>query len=78
MRPTAIGIEGLRWTTVFTGAAVFDGARLHAGAALVVEDGRVAAIVPRGRGAGRAAGAARRRACWRRASSTCRSTAAAG
>ena len=32
--------------TVFHGAAVFDGARLHAGAALVVEDGRVAAIVP--------------------------------
>jgi N-acetylglucosamine-6-phosphate deacetylase len=32
--------------TVFQGAAVFDGARLHAGAALVVEDGRVAGIVP--------------------------------
>ena len=32
--------------TVFRGAAVFDGARLHAGAALVVEDGRVAGIVP--------------------------------
>lgn len=32
--------------TVFAGAAVFDGARLHEGAALVVEDGRVAAIVP--------------------------------
>ena len=32
--------------TVFQGAAIFDGARLHAGAALVVEDGRVAAIVP--------------------------------
>ncbi|HET9069403.1 MAG TPA: N-acetylglucosamine-6-phosphate deacetylase [Amaricoccus sp.] len=33
-------------TTVFEGAAVFDGARLHAGAALVVEAGRVAAILP--------------------------------
>ena len=32
--------------SVFAGASVFDGARLHAGAALVVEDGRVAAIVP--------------------------------
>jgi N-acetylglucosamine-6-phosphate deacetylase len=32
--------------TVFSGAAVFDGARLHPGAALVVEDGRVAGIVP--------------------------------
>jgi N-acetylglucosamine-6-phosphate deacetylase len=32
--------------TVFTGASVFDGARLHAGAALVAEHGRVAAIVP--------------------------------
>ncbi len=32
--------------TVFVGAAVFDGTRLHAGAALVVEDGRVGAIVP--------------------------------
>ena len=31
------------------GAAIFDGARLHAGAALVVEDGRVAGIVPRTR-----------------------------
>lgn len=31
---------------VFTGASVFDGAHLHAGAALVVEDGRVAAILP--------------------------------
>ena len=27
--------------TVFSGASVFDGARLHADAALVVEDGRV-------------------------------------
>ena len=33
-------------TTVFEGAAVFDGARLHAGAALLVEDGRVVAIAP--------------------------------
>ena len=33
--------------TVFVGASVFDGSRLHAGAALVVEEGRVAAIVPR-------------------------------
>ena len=33
-------------TTVFHGADVFDGARLHAGAALVVEDGEVAGIVP--------------------------------
>ncbi|MFT3974220.1 MAG: N-acetylglucosamine-6-phosphate deacetylase [Amaricoccus sp.] len=32
--------------TVFEGAAIFDGDRLHATAALVVEDGRVAAIVP--------------------------------
>jgi N-acetylglucosamine-6-phosphate deacetylase len=32
--------------TIFTGAAVFDGDRLHAGAALVVEGGRVAAILP--------------------------------
>jgi N-acetylglucosamine-6-phosphate deacetylase len=32
--------------TVFSGATVFDGARLHPGAALVVEDGRVAGIVP--------------------------------
>ncbi len=32
--------------TVFSGAEVFDGTRLHAGAALVVEDGRVAAILP--------------------------------
>jgi N-acetylglucosamine-6-phosphate deacetylase len=32
--------------SVFHGASVFDGARLHAGAALVVEDGRVAAIIP--------------------------------
>jgi N-acetylglucosamine-6-phosphate deacetylase len=31
---------------VFAGAAVFDGARLHEGAALVVEDGRVVGIVP--------------------------------
>ena len=31
-------------TTVFEGAAVFDGARLHA--VTLVEDGRVAAIVP--------------------------------
>jgi N-acetylglucosamine-6-phosphate deacetylase len=35
-------------TTVFAGASVFDGARLHAEAALVVVDGRVAAIAPRG------------------------------
>jgi N-acetylglucosamine-6-phosphate deacetylase len=34
-------------TTVFQGASVFDGARLHADAALVVEDGRVAGIMPR-------------------------------
>lgn len=34
--------------TVFSGASVFDGARLHADAALVVEDGRVAGIVPPG------------------------------
>ncbi|MFO1141715.1 MAG: N-acetylglucosamine-6-phosphate deacetylase [Amaricoccus sp.] len=33
--------------TIFAGASVFDGARLHADAALVVEEGRVAAIVPR-------------------------------
>ena len=33
-------------TTVFHGAEIFDGARLHAGAALVVEDGEVAGIVP--------------------------------
>ncbi len=32
--------------TVFVGAAVFDGARLHAEAALAVEDGRVAAVLP--------------------------------
>ena len=32
--------------TVFTGAAVFDGDRLHEDAALVVEDGRIMAIVP--------------------------------
>ncbi|MBB5224487.1 N-acetylglucosamine-6-phosphate deacetylase [Amaricoccus macauensis] len=32
--------------TVFTGAAVFDGDRLHEDAALVVEDGRITAIVP--------------------------------
>ena len=31
---------------VFVGAAVFDGAVLHADAALVVEDGRVAALLP--------------------------------
>lgn len=31
---------------VFAGASVFDGARLHAGAVLVVEEGRVAAVVP--------------------------------
>lgn len=31
---------------VFVGAEVFDGEALHAGAALLVEDGRVAAIVP--------------------------------
>lgn len=31
---------------VFVGADVFDGARMHAGAALVVEDGRVVAIGP--------------------------------
>lgn len=33
-------------TTVFHGAAVFDGTRLHPDAALVVERGRVAAILP--------------------------------
>lgn len=33
--------------TVFTGASVFDGAHLHADAALVVEDGRIAAVLPR-------------------------------
>ena len=33
-------------TAVFAGASVFDGARLHSGAALVVEGGRVAAVVP--------------------------------
>jgi N-acetylglucosamine-6-phosphate deacetylase len=32
--------------TVFEGAAIFDGERLHATSALVVEEGRVAAIVP--------------------------------
>ncbi len=32
--------------TVFAGAAVFDGLLLHADAVVVVEDGRVAAIVP--------------------------------
>jgi N-acetylglucosamine-6-phosphate deacetylase len=32
--------------SVFVGAAVFDGERMHEGAALVVEDGRVAAVVP--------------------------------
>jgi N-acetylglucosamine-6-phosphate deacetylase len=32
--------------TVFTGARVFDGDRLHGDAVLVVEDGRVAAILP--------------------------------
>jgi N-acetylglucosamine-6-phosphate deacetylase len=32
--------------TVFTGASVFDGARLHPQAVLVVEDGRVGAILP--------------------------------
>lgn len=32
--------------TVFHGAAIFDGERLHAGAALIVEDGRVADILP--------------------------------
>ena len=32
--------------TVLAGASVFDGAQLHAEAALVVEDGRVAAILP--------------------------------
>ena len=31
---------------MFVGATVFDGARLVEGAALVVEDGRVAGIVP--------------------------------
>ncbi len=59
-------------TNVFVGASVFDGAALHAQAALVVEDGRVAAIVPPDeapageRGCGSTAG------CWRRGSSTCR------
>jgi N-acetylglucosamine-6-phosphate deacetylase len=33
-------------STVFVGADVFDGERLHAGGALAVEDGRVAAILP--------------------------------
>lgn len=33
-------------TTVFEGAAIFDGDRLHARSALVVEGGRVAAILP--------------------------------
>ena len=37
---------GESMTTVFHGAEIFDGARLHAGAALVVEDGEVAGIVP--------------------------------
>jgi N-acetylglucosamine-6-phosphate deacetylase len=32
--------------TVFTGAAIFDGDRLHEDAALVVEDGQIAAILP--------------------------------
>ena len=32
--------------TVFIGAAIFDGDRLHEDAALVVEDGRITAIVP--------------------------------
>ena len=32
--------------TVFIGAAIFDGDRLHEDAALVVEDGRIMAIVP--------------------------------
>lgn len=32
--------------TVFEGAAIFDGERLHASSALVVEHGRIAAIVP--------------------------------
>ncbi|HEU0222370.1 MAG TPA: N-acetylglucosamine-6-phosphate deacetylase, partial [Paracoccaceae bacterium] len=31
---------------VFTGAAIFDGERLHENAALVVEGGRVAAVLP--------------------------------
>jgi N-acetylglucosamine-6-phosphate deacetylase len=35
--------------TIFLGASVFDGALLHADAALVVEDGRVAGIGPRDR-----------------------------
>jgi N-acetylglucosamine-6-phosphate deacetylase len=38
---------GESMTTVFHGAEIFDGARLHAGAALVVEDGEVGGIVPR-------------------------------
>ena len=35
---------------VFVGADVFDGATMHAGAALVVEDGRVVAIGPEAAG----------------------------
>ena len=46
-------------TVVFAGASVFDGARLHAGAALVVEEGRVAAIVPADEAPGPAPGVER-------------------
>ena len=38
--------------TVFVGASVFDGTRLHADAALVVDDGRVAGVLPSGEAPG--------------------------
>ncbi len=46
-------------TVVFAGASVFDGARLHEGAALVVEEGRVAAVVPADEAPGPAPGVER-------------------
>jgi N-acetylglucosamine-6-phosphate deacetylase len=39
-------MSGAMARTVFSGASIFDGARLHADAALVVEAGQVAAILP--------------------------------
>ena len=72
LTPSRLANEGRAWADVFVGAAVFDGARLHAGAALVVEDGRVAAIVPPDEAPAGERVRARAAGCWRRGSSTCR------